>query len=64
MSLGRNANMLITLIFYGSEHIGQCVKISITINGSIDYNDFCGFMGMLIGSKIYRRLRSYVLTCS
>ena len=56
--------MLITLIFYGSEHIGQWVKASVTINGSIDYKDFCGFMGMLIGSKIYRRLRSYVLTYS
>ena len=56
--------MLITLILYGSEHIGYRVKISVTINGSIDYKDFCGFIGMLIGSKIYRRLRSYVLTCS
>ncbi len=55
--------MLITLIFYGSEHIGQQVKVSVTINDSIDYKDFCGFMGMLIGSKIYRHLRSYVLTC-
>ena len=64
MSLWQNANMLITLIFYGSEHIGQCVKISAIINDSIDYKDFCGFMEMLIGSKIYRRLRSYVLTCS
>ena len=64
MSLGQNANMLITMIFYGSEHIGWWVKISVTINESIDYKDFCGFMGMLIGSKIYRRLRSYVLTCS
>ena len=56
--------MLITLIIYGSEHIGQCVKISVTINDSIGYKDFCSFIGMLIGSKIYRRLRSYVLTCS
>ena len=44
--------MLITMIFYGSEHIGQRVKISVTINGSIDYKDFCDFMEMLIGSKI------------
>ena len=56
--------MLITLIFYGSEHIGQRVKSSVTISDTIGYKDYCGFMGMLIGSKIYRRLRSYVLTCS
>ena len=29
--------MLITLIFYGSEHTGQGVKISVTINGSVGY---------------------------
>ena len=56
--------MLITLIFYGSEHIGQRVKVGVTINGSIGYKDSCGFMEMLIGSKIYRRLRSHVLTSS
>ena len=56
--------MLITLIFYGSEHIGQRVKDNVTINGSIDYKVFCGFIEMLIGSKLYRRLRSYVLTSS
>lgn len=55
--------MLITLIFYGSEHIGQQVKVSVTFNESIDYKDLCGLIGMLIGSKIYRRLRSYVLPC-
>ena len=54
--------MLITLIFYGSEHIGQRVKTSVTINGSIGYMDSCDFMKMLIGSKIYRRHRSHVLT--
>ena len=56
--------MLITLIFYGSEHIGQRVKSSVTICDTIGYKDYCGFMGMLIGSKLYKRLRSYVLTCS
>ena len=55
--------MLITLIFYGSEHIGQRVKSSVTINGSIGYRCSCDFIGMLIGPKIYKRLRSYVLTC-
>ena len=56
--------MLITLIFYGSDHIVWLVKTSVTINGSMGYKDSYGFMRMLIGSKIYRRLRSYVLTCS
>ena len=40
------------------------LKISVIINGSIGYKDYCGFVGMLIGSKIYRRLCSYVLMCS
>ena len=44
--------MLITLIFYGSEHIGQGVKISVTINGSVSYKCICGFGDMLIGSEI------------
>ena len=44
--------MLITLIFYGSEHIGQGVKISVTINGSVGYKCICGFGDMLIGSEI------------
>ena len=44
--------MLITLIFYGSEHIGQGVKISVTINGSVCYKCICGFGDMLIGSEI------------
>ena len=56
--------MLITLIFYGSEHIGQWVKSGVIICGTICYKDYFGFMGMLIGSKIYRRLRSHVLTCN
>ena len=44
--------MLITLILYGSEHIGQWVKISVTINGSVGYKCICGFGDMLIGSEI------------
>ena len=44
--------MLITLIFYGSEHIGQWVKISVTINGSVCYKCIYGFGDMLIGSEI------------
>jgi hypothetical protein len=44
--------MLITLIFYGSEHIGQRVKISVTINGSVGYKRTCSFGDMLIGSEI------------
>ena len=44
--------MLITLIFYGSEHIGQGVKISVTINGSVGYKCIYGFGDMLIGSEI------------
>ena len=47
-----NSYMLITLIFYGSEHIGQWVKISVTINGSVGYKCICGFGDMLIGSEI------------
>ena len=47
-----NSYMLITLIFYGSEHIGQWVKISVTINGSVGYKWICGFGDMLIGSEI------------
>ena len=44
--------MLITLIFYGSEHIGQGVKISVTINGSVGYKCICSFGDMLIRSEI------------
>ena len=44
--------MLITLIFYGSEHIGQRVKISVTINGSVGYKRIYSFRDMLIGSEI------------
>ena len=44
--------MLITLIFYGSEHTGQGVKISVTINCSVGYKCICGFGDMLIGSEI------------
>ena len=47
-----NSYMLITLIFYGSEHIGQWVKISVTINGSVCYKCIYGFGDMLIGSEI------------
>ena len=47
-----NSYMLITLIFYGSEHIGQWVKISVTINGSVGYKCICSFGDMLIGSEI------------
>ena len=44
--------MLITLNFYGSEHIGQRVKISVIINGSVGYKCICSFGDMLIGSEI------------
>ena len=44
--------MLITLFFYGSEHTGQGVKISVTINGSVGYKWICSFGDMLIGSEI------------
>ena len=43
--------MLITLIFYGSEYIGQGVKISVTINGSVGYKCIYSFGDMLIGSE-------------
>ena len=44
--------MLITLIFYGSEHIGQRVKISVTINESVGYRRICSFRDMLNSSEI------------
>ena len=44
--------MLITLFLYGSEHTGQGVKISVTINGSVGYKCICSFGDMLIGSEI------------
>ena len=44
--------MLITLFFYGSEHIGQRVKISVTINGSVGYKCIYSLGNMLIGSEI------------
>ena len=55
--------MLITLIFYGSEHTGQGVKISVAINDSVGYKCICGFGDMLIGSEIPRDLRLALPLC-
>ena len=42
--------MLITLLFYGSEHIEKQVLIRITTYNSISYKNFHSIGDMLIGS--------------
>ena len=44
--------MLITLFFYGSEHIDKQVKIHIATYNSISYKNFHSIGDMLIGSKM------------
>ena len=44
--------MLITLIFYGSEHIRKQAHTCVIAYGTMGYKDFRGACAMLIGSKI------------
>ena len=53
--------MLITLFFYGSEHIDKQVQIHIIAYNSINYKSFYSIGDMLIGS--IKPLRAPYLKC-
>ena len=53
--------MLITLFFYGSEHIEKQVQIHITTYNSISYKYFYYIGDMLIGS--IKQLQAHYLKC-